>query len=487
MRVSLNIAVICGLSALTVPAGADTVPTDRSFSVSVHVKTQASNGTQVFVCQAGRNADVFTLQKNDGDNHFAFTHADADQAGAPVSRVASDFSPTPGVWYTLTGVYDAAAKRIQLYANGTLLAAAPAAHSWQAVTPIQTSGETRDLRTYPRALTEKEVAAFYAADQKRLQPTAFSWANPVYYQGSGPGADIHDPDIFTDGGVYYCVATLAPFRNYTDRDPKLPDLGSAPGIALYASRDLKVWKSKGWILKSSSLPDTVPYKHQFWAPELHKFGKKYYVIFGGSNWIEDKHNVGGHMGYYQFVGVADKITGPYTHFTALEGPGVDTSLFQDDDGQTYAVWPGNEIHSIDLSHIDRDEITVGPRLSRAAGPEDYKVLGLPVPGTMEGPYLIKHGGTYYCFFATTYPDLYATGIATAKSLRGPWTLDPRTRAFPCGHQAEFIGPDGRWWMAYKHERSETIPWLSVDPIDFDQQGRVQMTPTAGPQSVMLKE
>ena len=326
-----------------------------------------------------------------------------------------------------------------------------------------------------------------ASAQQRLPPTTFTWANPIYYQGSGRGDDIHDPDIFNDGGVYYCVATLAPFRNYTDRDPKLPDLGSSPGISLYASRDLKVWKSKGWILKSSALPDTAPYKHQFWAPELHKFGKRYYVIFGGSNWIDDKYNIGGRMGYYQFVGVADKITGPYTHFTALQGPGVDTSLFQDDNGKTYAVWPGNEIHPIDLSQIDQDKITVGPMLSRAASPDDYKALGLPVPGTLEGPYLIKHAGTYYCFFATTYPDLYATGIATAKSLRGPWTLDPRTRQFPCGHQAEFIGPDGRWWMAYKHERSAITPWLSIDPIDFDADGRVQMTPTIGPQSLIVKK
>ena len=327
------------------------------------------------------------------------------------------------------------------------------------------------------------TAAADADGPERLQPRTFTWNNPIYYQGSGPGDDIHDPDILNDDGVYYCVATLAPFRNYTDRNPNLLDLGSAPGISLYASRDLKVWKSKGWILKSSVLPDTVPYKHQFWAPELHKFGHRYYVIFGGSNWIDDKYNIGGHMGYYQFVGVADKITGPYTHFTALQGPGVDTSLFQDDDGKTYAVWPGNEIHPIDLSQIDQDKITVGPMLNRAAGPDDYKALGLPVPGTLEGPYLIKHAGTYYCFFATTYPDLYATGIATAKSLRGPWTLDPRTRQFPCGHQAEFVGPDGRWWMAYKHERSAITPWLSIDPLNFDANGRVQMTPTIGPQSL----
>ncbi len=509
MRFSLTASVLFWVWAASLPAGAAplddgqkqfvdlgraAVQTDRSFSVGLWVKVSRGNDVQLFVSQKGQNVSAFTLQKRAGDNRFAFTLSAADSVEAPERAAVSDFSPTPGLWYQLTGVYNAAAGQMSLYADGALLASAPAPRAWRAlghtVLGRQSAGEgeaVSGFRAYPRALTEVQVAALYAADQKRFLPNTFPWANPIYYQGSGPGSDIHDPDILNDGGVYYCVATLAPFRNYTDRDPKLPDFGSAPGIALYASRNLKVWKSKGWIVKSSALPDTAPYKHQFWAPELHKFGKRYYVIFGSSNWIDDRYNIGGHMGYYQFVGMADKITGPYTHFTALKGPGVDTSLFQDDDGKTYAVWPGNEIHPIDLSQIDQDKITVGPMVSRAAGPDDYKALGLPVPGTLEGPYLIKRKGTYYCFFATTYPDLYATGIASAKSLHGPWTLDPRTRQFPCGHQTEFIGPDGRWWMAYKHERSDTTPWLSIDPLNFDAEGRVQMTPTSGSQSLKLSK
>jgi len=246
-----------------------------------------------------------------------------------------------------------------------------------------------------------------------------------------------------------------------------------------------LWKFQSWIVRSLALPDSAPCKHQFWAPELHRINGRFYVIFGASNWIDAKYNIGGRMGYYQFVGVADKVAGPYRHFTALRGPGVDTSLFQDTDGKTYVVWPGNEIHPVDLSQIDQDKITVGPLVSRAAGPDDFKAIGRPAPNTLEGPYLIKHGTTYYCFFAETYPDLYATGIAQSQSLSGPWHLDPRWRVFPGGHQSEFVGPDGRWWTAYKHERSETTPWLSIDPLTFRADGSVQITPTTGPQSIPL--
>jgi len=192
------------------------------------------------------------------------------------------------------------------------------------------------------------------------------------------------------------------------------------------------------------------------------------------------------MGYYQFVGVADRIAGPYSHFTALKGPGVDTSLFEDEDGKAYVIWPRNEIHPIDLTRLDDGVVTVGPKLSQAAMPEDFAAIGKPAPDTIEGPYMIKRKGTYYCFFAETYrgkDGSYDTGVATATSLKGPWKLDPRWRVFPGGHQAEFVGPDGRWWTVYKHEESATSPWLSVDPIDFDAAGNVVVTPTTGAQTI----
>ncbi len=454
------------------------VPAAEGITMTAWVKLSALNGPQVYVSRAG-----LTLSKTDKDSKFAFTFP-VIYGGKPVV-VKSDFTPTPGLWYCLAGVYDNTAKEARLYANGVLLKSVPAGVPELEVAPVPvTAGDAtvEAARFIRRALPEAEIAR-EAAGRKAREPGVITWANPVYFQGNSNGDDIHDPQIITVDGVYYLVATLAPFRNFTDRNPKLPDLGSSPGISLYASRDLKVWKFQKWLVKSSKLPDTAPYKHQFWAPEIHKLGRRFYLIFGGSNWIDDKYNIGGHMGYYQFVGVADSVGGPYSHFTALKGPGVDTSLFEDDDGRTYAVWPGNEIHPIDLTQIDQDKITVGPMVSRAAGPDDYKALNLPVPGTLEGPYLIKHAGTYYCFFATTYPDLYATGIATAKSLSGPWTLDPRVRAFPGGHQAEFVGPNGGWWTAYKHEQSDTAPWLSVDPLTFDEGGKVQITPTTGPQSL----
>ena len=488
MRVFCVGMLLWMLSALTAFCAA---PADASFSLAAWVRVDKLGGWQTFAHQDERSGGHCVLQLRGDDDRFAFTLYGPNGPAMQSHTAQSGFTPTPGLWYHLTGVFDKSAGQIRLYADGTRLAAttltSPGASGRR---PADVLGVVMGVtHVYPKALTDGEVAARDRAARQRFLPDTFTWANPIYFQGDGPGADIHDPDILYDRGVYYLVYTMAPFRNFTDRDPSLPDLGSAPGIALYASRDLKVWKFQTWILKSSKLPDDCPYKHQFWAPELHKINGRYYVIFGGSNWIADKYNIGGHMGYYQFVGVADKVTGPYQHFTALQGPGVDTSLFQDSDGKTYAVWPGNEIHPIDLRQIDKGKITVGEKIGQAAGPDDFKALGKPVPETMEGPYLIKHDGTYYEFFAETYrgPNgFYDTAVAMSKSLAGPWRLDPRWRVFPGGHQALFTGPDGRFWTSYKHEGGDTQPWLNIDPVDFDKNGRVLVTPTQGPQSIPLK-
>ncbi len=342
------------------------------------------------------------------------------------------------------------------------------------------------MKCLATALSFGVTAGTWAAPKPGPAPATreqlFQWSNPIYIQGKTIRDGLRDPDIIKDGETYYMVYTMWPFGNYTERNADKPDYGSSPGIALYSSHDLKHWEMLNWILKSSDLPQDCPYKHQFWAPEIHKIGTRYYIIFGASNWIAAKYNVGGHMGYYQFIGVSDAITGPYSHFTALRGPGVDTSLFQDDDGQTYLVWPRNQVHPVDLTKIDQGIVDVGPSLSQAAVPEDFKAIGKPAPETIEGPYMIKHAGTYYLFFAETYrgPEgFYDTGVATARSLHGPWKLDPRWRIFPGGHQSEFRGPDGNWWTAFRHEESPLAPWLSIDPIYFSADGAVQVSPTIG--------
>ena len=64
-------------------------------------------------------------------------------------------------------------------------------------------------------------------DGKGGDGKTFTYSNPVQFLGTGPGSDLRDPAITRVGDTYYLVFTMWPFRNYTDRDPKLPDWGSS--------------------------------------------------------------------------------------------------------------------------------------------------------------------------------------------------------------------------------------------------------------------
>ena len=105
----------------------------------------------------------------------------------------------------------------------------------------------------------------------------FTYENPIsfaypYDDGTRERTitELRDPAIIREGDRYYLTFTVFPFTHSTSRDPKKPDYNSSPGIRLYSSSDLKNWKFENWLVKSSDLPEDCPYKHRFWAPEIHK-------------------------------------------------------------------------------------------------------------------------------------------------------------------------------------------------------------------------
>lgn len=105
------------------------------------------------------------------------------------------------------------------------------------------------------------------------------------------------------------------------------------------------------------MPENCPYKNRFWAPEIHKISGRFYLIFTADNWLRKEFNPAGTWGSagYAFVGVADRITGPYRHISWLRGAGCDTTLFGDADGRTYAFIPrGN----IDVQEVDLKAMTL---------------------------------------------------------------------------------------------------------------------------------
>ncbi len=308
-------------------------------------------------------------------------------------------------------------------------------------------------------------------------PAPLPSLNPVpftYRTNDADHTELRDPCIIKDGLAYFLVFTMWPFTNFTDRDAKKPDSNSSPGVRIYSSQDLVHWTPGPWLVKSSDLPDNCPYKHQFWAPEIQKVGCKFYLVFTGSNWLKPENNPGGQYGYHCFLGVADKVTGPYKHISLIPNSPCDLTILGDTDGRIYSYMPfGNiEQQELDLSKLSQNVIGYkGPRT--VAVKSDFSDIGRPSPKYLEGPWPIKVGKRYYLFYAETYADSYWTGVAYADSPRGPWHKDLRGKVFEGGHLAVFTGPDGRNWFSYRGESPNTARGrLCVDPFDFDAQGQV---------------
>lgn len=354
-------------------------------------------------------------------------------------------------------------------------------------------------------------AVFAQSDKSNKNAKTLTYQNPIdfsYPFDNGTTVrtikELRDPCIIREGDTYYLVYTHYPFTHHTSRDSTKIDYNSSPGIRLYSSKDLKNWKFEKWLVKSSELPVNSPYKHRFWAPELRKFGRRFYLTFYADNWIKDEYNLDGKMGYVPFVGVADKITGPYEHFSWLKGGGCDTDMFQDDNGKTYAIMPfGNQyIQEADISNIDKGKIKlIGERKMIVS--KDNTDVGLKTsPSYLEGPWMTKYKDKYMLFFAGNYPkpekntsqptevrDLpygYWVGLATADSIWGPYTKQPQV--FQGGHIAVFTGPDGKPWFSYRGESGgKSQGLLCVDPIPFEEDGTLNpFLPSTTPVTISLE-
>ena len=283
--------------------------------------------------------------------------------------------------------------------------------------------------------------------------------------------EVRDPAIIREGDTYYMTFTMWPFANREDGRMNLPNQGSSPGIQLFSSRDLKTWKPENWLVKSADLPVDSPYKHRFWAPEIHKLNGKFYLIFTADNWSKPEYNPAGNWGAagYAFVGVADKVTGPYRHITYIEGGACDTTLFADKNGAIWAVMPKYDIfiRKIDLTRLDQGEVKwLGPETKIVSCDDADTLLGQK-PNYLEGPWVERIGDKYVLFHAETFDNGYWTSAATADNPLGPWTKDARGQLFEGGHLAVFDGPDGRKWLSYRREQNALQRGLpAASPIDF---------------------
>ncbi len=297
----------------------------------------------------------------------------------------------------------------------------------------------------------------------------FCYTNPITRDTS---IAMRDHCIIKVGEKWYCTGTSLPVWT-----------GHNPGVRLLVSDDLLHWKQYSWLIDASKLPPDCPYNGRFWAPEIHYINHKYWLtVNSGKVTKEDPKGMKTHS---IWLFASDSVTGPYK---LVNGPltpqyNNDATLFQDDDGQTYLYCSGNGLFQAKI------DLSTGKIVGQIQKFLDKRSPGNPgwMFGGIEGPFVVKKDGTYFMFFST-WTRGYEVGLLKSKSPLGPWELaspEPifgtRKREYrrqmaieggydtlkyndsedpycETGHNALFIGPDGKLWSSCHYLMYDKRPY-----------------------------
>ena len=210
-----------------------------------------------------------------------------------------------------------------------------------------------------------------------------------------------------------------------------------PGLPIYHSRDLVHWEQIGHCLTRDSqvhLVTGAPNCLNIYAPTIRYHDGLFYVIV--TNVTGDNHG--------NFIITAKDPAGEWSDPIALPFPGIDPSLFFDEDGKVYYLGTNGGIY---LSEMD---ITTG-----AAIGETHR-LWQGTANNPEGPHLYKIDGMYYLLLAQGGTELcHMAVLARSESILGPYEPCPHNpiltnigQSLPikaAGHADLVEDADGNWW------------------------------------------
>jgi beta-xylosidase len=284
------------------------------------------------------------------------------------------------------------------------------------------------------ASVRADVPEHVAPLPPRPAAPAGMYRNPMDVRGA-------DPFVYHEGDTYYLYATSA-----------------GDGIRQWTSKDLVHWERRGYAYRR----DEASWgRRNFWAPELFKHHGKYYLHFTAQG---DENPSGRRI----VLAVADSPLGPFKQVG--NGPWfddhtdtIDSDVFQDPtDGQLY-LYVVHFNHPPEGKNFEivarklKDDLMPEKEVTFCTTP-DQKWEGKPVN---EGPFVMKHGGTYFLTYSTFgYENpKYCVCVARAKSPLGPWTKQGRILqrtegTSGTGHHCFTESPDGKELFIVYHEHRD---------------------------------
>ena len=188
------------------------VDTRYSFSVAAWVKLASTTGFQDIASVDGANVSGFYLQFRGDTGKFAFTRLASDSTSAAATYASASAPPTAGTWYHVVGVYDAGAKTLALYVNGTLQSTVAFTTPWQATGSFATgrgvyngptdflSGDVDDVQVLDYAATANDVSGIEGNSGGQLTVDAANAAHAL--PSSFFGLMTEDINHSMTGGLY---------------------------------------------------------------------------------------------------------------------------------------------------------------------------------------------------------------------------------------------------------------------------------------------
>lgn len=288
-----------------------------------------------------------------------------------------------------------------------------------------------------------------------------------------------DPSICRVGEDYYLVTSSFAYF---------------PGVPIFHSKDLVNWKQIGHVLdRPSQLPlEGQEQSRGIFAPTIRHHDGVFYMITTN---VEEGGN---------FLVTATDPAGPWSDPYYLDAPGIDPSVFFDDDGKVYyhgtRPAPEGEKYSGNWE-VWLQELDV----------ESMKLVGEPIGlwrGALrdviwpEGPHIYKVDGYYYLMISEAGTGHHhAVSVARSEMITGPYVGNPGNpilthrhfgRDFPLvnvGHCDLVETQNGEWWAVglasriyggyYRNLGRETfllpVIWEDGWPIMSPGTGKLEMS------------
>ena len=324
-----------------------------------------------------------------------------------------------------------------------------------------------------------------------------TYTNPVYDRY------FADPFVWRHEGTYYAIGTGRPEQEGTD------DYGGKPRVLpLLQSADFVHWQFVGGALER---PDPA-LGDEFWAPEIAFHDGTFYLYYSVGT---------GDKGHHIRVATSRSPTGPYVdNGRPLIDPAacpfsIDAHPFQDDDGRWYLFYARDFLDTEEGARagtalavdrlLDMTRLAGEERVVLRARHEWQRFLANRTMyervwdwHTLEGPFVRKHKGRYYCLYSggNWHTEGYGVDYAVADHVFGPYSdrggeNGARVlRSVPShvrgpGHNSVVLGPDGRTEYVVYHawDENETARRLCLDRLIWTDDGPRCDGPTWTPQTL----